>query len=76
MSNNYDLKIFCKNVKYLRKTNNLSRRTISKKLGISIITLMLIEKGIVPKWLGAETLILIHHYFGVRPSEMFIEKDK
>ena len=75
MNNKYDLKIFCKNVKYLRITNNLSRRTMSKKLGISTITLMLVEKGIVPKWLGANTLILIHRHFGILPSEMFMENN-
>ncbi|MBE6948677.1 MAG: helix-turn-helix transcriptional regulator [Ruminococcaceae bacterium] len=74
MNNKYVLKIFCKNVKYLRITNNLSRRTMAKKLGVGVITLMLVEKGIVPKWRGANTLILIHRHFGILPSEMFIDK--
>ena len=71
MKNDKCIKYFCENIKTLRKRNKLSKRKMSKKLGISRRWLSSLEKGKIPTELTVDILISINKYFGVTPSKMF-----
>ena len=45
---------FCKNIKNLRISNNLSKKDMAQRLGISIRTLNIIESGELPKRLSTK----------------------
>jgi len=69
---NYEyIQYFCENIKALRKICKLSKRKMSKKLGISRRWLSSLEKGKMPTELSVDVLISINRYFGVTPSKMF-----
>ena len=71
MKNDKCIKYFCENIKTLRKRNKLSKRKMSKKLGISRRWLSSLEKGKIPTELTVDILISIDKHFGVSPSKMF-----
>lgn len=64
--------IFCENIKMLREKENLSKAKMAKILGISVNTLTVIEKGILPQRLSCNVLFRIHQYFGIIPKDMFV----
>lgn len=68
--------IFCKNVKYLREKNNLSGTKMSKKLGITIKSLDMIESGKLPPRLSVHILDLIEESFGIPNKDMFTLLEK
>ena len=57
MKNDKCIKYFCENIKALRKRNKLSKRKMSKKLGISRRWLSSLEKGKIPTELTVDILI-------------------
>lgn len=59
MKNNDYIKIFCDNVKELRKANRLSKREMADKLHIGLKTLDNIEKGILPNRLSLRIVFLL-----------------
>lgn len=61
---------FCKNIKFLRVQNRLSKKEMAKKLKIGIKSLSAIENGNIPKRLKVDVLIRIHQVFGASPSLM------
>ena len=71
MKEDYEARIFGNNLKRIRKDNGLSMKAMSKKLGIGVKSLSLIEKGIFPPRLSTDILLKIHSEFGFLPSEMF-----
>ena len=48
MKNNYEFKVFCENIKAIRKQKSLSKKEMAKRLGIGVKSLDSIENGIVP----------------------------
>lgn len=71
MNEKTELSVFCKNIKMLREKENLSRVYMAKLLGISVISLIMIEKGILPKRVSCNILFNIYYYFGIVPKDMF-----
>ena len=65
-----------KNIVYLRKKNNLSKKTMSEKIGISVYSLNIIEKGELPKGATVQILFNIEKGFGISPSQQFIKLEK
>ena len=63
--------LFCKNVSYLRRKNNLSQREIANKLSISVETLRKLESGTIPKRVGVESLWCIYKEFNIPLSKQF-----
>ncbi|MBQ7896984.1 MAG: helix-turn-helix transcriptional regulator [Clostridia bacterium] len=61
---------FCKSVKKLREENNLTKAEMAKKLKISVKTLTMIERGIVPPRLSCGIVIYIYKEFGVCADEL------
>lgn len=70
MSTKRELQIFCENIKYLRSANNLSKTTMTKKLGVCKKTLESLEKGVVPKRMSYKVLQNIYSNFGIKPDDI------
>ena len=66
-----DVKIFAKNLKYIRLKNKLSKKAMAQKLGIGIKTLNALESGVLPPRFGANTVFIMQRKFGFSPSQMF-----
>ena len=66
--------VFCKNIKYLRVANKLSKTKMAKMLGISVKSLNYIENGIIPKGLGCNAIFRLSKYFKLTPAQLFAEK--
>ncbi|MBQ7897107.1 MAG: helix-turn-helix transcriptional regulator [Clostridia bacterium] len=62
---------FCRNVKFLRENNNLSKKEMAKILGIGIGRLTKVEKGEIPERMSANVIINICNYFDVLPNKLF-----
>ena len=62
---------FCKNIKNLRISNNLSKKDMAQRLGISIRTLNIIESGELPKRLPTKIIFIIVDNFNVRAEDLF-----
>lgn len=67
---------FIKNIIYLREKHSFSKETMAKKLGISVYSLNLIEKGQIPKGVTVEILFKIEKEFGLLPSQQFVKLKK
>ncbi len=74
MSTEPEIKAFCKNVKALRETFNLSKKSMSNILGIGISSLNKIESGVLPPRLNCDVLFRIYAIFKVPPSKLFYEE--
>ncbi len=61
-----ELKVLCKNIYYLRKKNGLTQREMAGQLNISLYSLRMIERGIIPKNLSCEILYYLQlHFFWI-----------
>ena len=63
-------KSFAHNFLLLRRENGLTQKQMAEKLKISVYAVQKIERGAVPKRLGAYVLVNIYHTFGVRSEKM------
>lgn len=68
-----ETKIFCENIKKLRKKNGLSQKEMAQKLDISVKSLSTLEKGAIPSRLSVSIVIKIYKIFGIKPAQMFAE---
>ena len=68
------VEIFSKNVKWLRKTNKLSKKQMSEILNIGLGSLNKIEKEILPQRLSVNVLFTIKNHFGISAKRMLGEK--
>ena len=64
--------ILCENIKFLRIKNNLSKKEMAQKLGISDKSITKIESGDLPRSVNAITLYKIHKTFDV-PLDSLLE---
>ncbi len=71
MNKNYEIKVFCENVQYLRMSNNLSYKEMADILHISVKTLKLLEAGELTRSVGVDVVWRINKYFGITPSQQF-----
>jgi transcriptional regulator with XRE-family HTH domain len=71
---NYFVEYFCYNITYLRSINNLSKKEMSKILGIGVNTLDKIEQAILPPRLSVKVLFRIQKYFNVPADVILSEK--
>ena len=65
MSVENNLLLLCENIKLLRAKNNLSKKEMAQKLGISIKSITKIESGVLPRSVNAITLYKIHKVFNI-----------
>ena len=71
MKTEEEIVVFCQNIKKLRESHHLSKRSMASKLGVGIRTLISIESGVLPPRVGCSVLKNIHEHFGVLPKNMF-----
>ena len=57
--------IIAENIKWIRNKNNLTLDEMAKILGTSTYSLKKLERGILPKRLGADILFKIQSYFNI-----------
>ncbi len=62
---------FCENIKILRISNDLSKKEMAQRLGISVRTLNIIESGELPKRLSTKIIFIIVDNFNVKPEDLF-----
>ena len=78
MDTDKEIKIFGENIKNLRLNKGLSKRAMSKLLGIGVKNLETLERGELPIRLTTEIVYHIKKNFDLLPSEMltpgFIER--
>ena len=65
-----EIKIFGENIKNLRLNKGLSKKEMSKLLGIGVKNLDTLEKGELPNRLTVNIIFRIKNNFGYMPSEM------
>ena len=63
-------RIFCQNIRALRKSTGLSIFAMAGRLRISPKTLILLERNILPPKLECTILFRIEDEFGIRPQDM------
>ena len=68
--NEKQLKIFCDNVKYLRKSNGISAREMCRILKISTRSLNRLESGEIPPKMSVSVILRVADYFGQRPCRL------
>ena len=66
-------KIFCNNLKCLRRTKGLSKKEMSQILNISEKSISMLESGIIPQRLSASVIFRIGKAWGIAPEYMFVE---
>lgn len=74
MKTKKEIQAFCKNVKVLRTSFKLSKKSMSKILGIGISSLNKIESGVLPPRLNCDVLFRIYAIFKVPPSRLFSDE--
>jgi len=67
-----DVENFCKNIKLIRETHNLSKKKMAECCGISVYSLNKIEQGILPPRLSYKVLVRLHNNFGIDLDSLFI----
>jgi DNA-binding XRE family transcriptional regulator len=65
-------KLFCENVKRLREENGLSKKELSKIMGIGVGSLTKIESGCIPKRLSWTSAVRLAHFFEIMVQDLFI----
>lgn len=71
MQSDESLLIFCGNLRYLRCRHGLSKREMSRILGIGVKSLTLLENNTVPPRLGCKMLFRASRYFKIRTCDLF-----
>ncbi|MBQ5321300.1 MAG: helix-turn-helix transcriptional regulator [Oscillospiraceae bacterium] len=71
MRNEKEIRVFCENIRYLRKKNGLSEKEMAKKLGIGIKSLNSIESGYLPPRVTVDIIYAIYENFGILPKDIF-----
>lgn len=72
MVNNQDeVKVFCDNIRLLRKNQKLSQKEMAKKLRIGVYSLRKIERGELPPRLDSKVVWYIYKEFSLKPHQMF-----
>ncbi len=72
MNNKNSIRL-CKNIKELREFYGISKKSMSKLLGISIKSLTNLENGYIPQRMSVDVIIHICNIFNIMPS--FILKE-
>ncbi len=71
-----ELKVLCTNICYLRKKNGLTQREMAERLNISLYSLRMIERGIIPKNLSCEILYYLQLHFFLDIADLFMPLEK
>ena len=75
-NNEKQMRIFCENLRKLRKATGLSLADMAKRLHIGQSTLSSLERGILPPRLSCTILFRIQHEFRIETKDMFHDKSQ
>ncbi|MGN0968016.1 MAG: hypothetical protein ACI4O3_01990 [Oscillospiraceae bacterium] len=76
MTHEEKLLALCANLRYLRRTHELSKRKMAGILGVGVHTITALENDIVPRRLGSSALVRASQYFMIRTDELFSPLEK
>ena len=62
---------FCCNITWLRKSHNLSKKEMAKRLGIGVESLNKLESGTIPPNMTVEVLNNLCKHFHINLSDQF-----
>ena len=65
------LTVFCRNVAFLRKSNDLTYSQMAEKVGVTRRSIVLLEQGAVPKRLSCEIVFNICSEFYINVNDIF-----
>ena len=66
-----DLETLTHNLRWLRKRNGSSQKTMAGILKIGVGSLSKLEHGVIPPRLSVEFVFAVHDHFGIAPSALF-----
>ena len=66
MDQSNEIQIFCKNIRFLRAKNGLSKRKMARIMGIGVRSLQQIEAGSLPPKIGSHIFFRLHDAFHIR----------
>ena len=67
-----EIKNLSHNIKHLRQSHNLSKKSMAKIMGIGIGSLNKLESGILPPRADVQCLLNLNRHFGISISELFV----
>ena len=67
-----DIVAFSDNIKQLRQSHNLSKKSMAKIMGIGIGSLNKLESGILTPRADVQCLLNLNKHFGISISELFV----
>lgn len=67
-----EIKNLSHNIKQLRQSHNLSKKSMAKIMGIGIGSLNKLESGILPPRADVQCLLNLNKHFGISISELFV----
>ena len=65
---------FCDNIRFLRKTRNLSLQKMAEIMGVSVYILKKVEKGILPPSLDVSVLFKLQMAFEIKCGDFVGER--
>lgn len=68
MSTRDEYQNVCRNIRYLRQINRLSRTAMAKKLHITLKTLDILESGVFPERINISLFFHVNQAFGITPK--------
>ncbi len=68
--NHDQLLILCDNIRLLRERAGLTQKEMAKRLGVSIRSISMLEKGSVPKRLSCEVIFRLALEFEASPTDL------
>jgi len=68
---NDELKVFCENVKILRKRYGLTQKEMAEICNVGVRSIAMLEKGILPERLSASILFRLSYYFKIAMKDLF-----
>lgn len=63
---------FSQHVRRIRREQKITQKEKANRLGISVNTLSMIERGILPPRLSCEILFRMQDQFGIQPKDLFM----
>ena len=69
---NDELKVFCENVKILRKRYGLTQKEMAEICNVGVRSIAMLEKGILPTRLSTSILFRMRDYFKIDMKDLFI----
>lgn len=71
MTSETEIFILCENIKRLRKKERLSKKEMARIMGIGIRSVTMLENGMLPVRMEAETLWRLKLHFGISIEYLF-----